>query len=229
MLLEFDSWGQNYKERGNINKFCWCFGWEYIVILEQNLYKCCNLYSGAGLVFFSCSCLMFWPHCRLFVVSDSRLLVVGLLLFWWIDWLTQTYAVSPQRRSFRSIYFPSTSWTQTPCRRNGCQISSQTPSFSSIALVWLEVTWKDSSDPQRRRLFVTERQEWGAAALASVWASATCPTPSVSEHIWWARQKRRRRYGCWLTDGFLHGSLRSRRARRFQSHYRRRSGRRVVF
>lgn len=55
-------------------------------------------------------------------------------------------------------------------------------------------------------------------------ASATCPTPSVSDHISWAGQKPSARYSNWLTEGFLHGSLRSRIVGCFRSHYCRRSG-----
>lgn len=110
---------------------------------------------------------------------------------------------------------------------------------SSEALVcqrrW-EVTWKHSGEPSaaltlRRRALDASRlqKQWAASASASIPASATCPTLSVSERISWAGQKPSARYSHWLTEWSLHGSLLTRIAGCLRSHYHRRSGFCVVF
>lgn len=138
------------------------------------------------------------------------------------------------------VRLPHTATTNNhgPCRTNGWQINFQTPSFGSVAPVCqqsLEVTWKNSGDPSAvlllghrvpdaSRLRQQRRAALYQSAAASIPASATCPTLSVSERISWAGQKPAARFSYWLTEGFLHGSLRSRIAACLRSHYRRRSG-----
>lgn len=117
------------------------------------------------------------------------------------------------------------------------------PRFSSVASVchgrpW-EATWKNLDDPsavtpaRRRRDPDASRRQQRAALYQSGSAFspafATCLTPSVSRHILRAGQKPAAAFSCWLTEGFLHGSLHAGIAGCLRSHYRRRSGYCAVF
>ena len=66
------------------------------------------------------------------------------------------------------------------------------------------------------------RRQWASlyqSASSSGPAPATCPTPSVSELFSERGQKPAARFSSWLTEGFLHGSLRGRVVGCLRSHY----------
>lgn len=217
--------------------YTWLNGWYNILcVLQEHLLR---LIPGLHEDIKQISDTTTKPVC----VASGCLACWAVLMDWLADMICNNICShSTVMQLMVRLPYTATTNDHTPCRTNEWQISFQTPSFGSVAPVCqrcLEVTWKNSADPLaapllRRRVPDASRLQQQRAALyqsapASIPASATCPTLSVSEHISWAGQKPAARFSYWLTEGFLHGSLRTRIAGCLRSHYRERSGGCVVF